>query len=208
MNCIDCPQHRVVADPDPTDSFCSDDEAVLCTLTPNTKGALYWARGVPFANRPVATSCRPYNKRKECATPDWCPLPKPAATAPEPAPAVPEPAPVTTKQGTTVFRVPTTGRTATREPNFREEPDPNDAWLAPQSDEPAAWMQKERGAVRELHHSSFILRPEKPELGSPRMFRVPTTRGPRTMTEADLKLWLTLGGYPIPTEADLAWLLA
>jgi hypothetical protein len=29
-NCMDCPHHQVVADPDPTDWFCDDDIAVLC----------------------------------------------------------------------------------------------------------------------------------------------------------------------------------
>ena len=36
-NCIDCEFHRVINDPDPNDSFCSDDMAVVCTKMKNEK---------------------------------------------------------------------------------------------------------------------------------------------------------------------------
>jgi hypothetical protein len=75
-NCMDCPNHEVVRDPDPTDSFCSDDEAVLCTKAPNTKKITQWYSNVPFEHRPITTSCRPYKKREECEIPNWCPLSK------------------------------------------------------------------------------------------------------------------------------------
>jgi hypothetical protein len=29
-NCMDCPYHQIVPDPDPTDWFCDDDIAILC----------------------------------------------------------------------------------------------------------------------------------------------------------------------------------
>ena len=60
-NCMDCPAHRVEADPDPDDWFCDDDEKVVCTK----------------ANRNITVSCRPYQKRRDCSPiPDWCPLRK------------------------------------------------------------------------------------------------------------------------------------
>jgi hypothetical protein len=57
-NCMDCPHHQVEMDPDPYDWFCDDDERVYCKK----------------ANKNVTVACRPYNKRKECEIPDWCPL--------------------------------------------------------------------------------------------------------------------------------------
>lgn len=59
-NCVDCPFHRVQRDPDPFDSFCSDDVKVVCTK----------AR----VARVVTVACRPYNIREECEVPKWCPL--------------------------------------------------------------------------------------------------------------------------------------
>ena len=54
-NCIDCPHHEVVPDPDPNDWFEDDDVAVQCNLTPDRKK--------------ITSGCRPYNRRKESATP-------------------------------------------------------------------------------------------------------------------------------------------
>ena len=61
-NCIDCPFHKVLADPDPHDWFCDDDVKVVCTKTRN--------------NKTITSACRPYNTRKESETPYWCPLKK------------------------------------------------------------------------------------------------------------------------------------
>ena len=55
-NCMDCPHHRVYADPD--DWFCDDDEKVVCSM----------------ADRNITIACRPHHKRRECEIPDWCPL--------------------------------------------------------------------------------------------------------------------------------------
>lgn len=73
-SCMDCPNHQVTSDPDPHDSFCYDDVAVLCKKTPQEpiRGSV-WSSDKEFF-RPVATSCRPYNKRKESEIPTWCPL--------------------------------------------------------------------------------------------------------------------------------------
>ena len=34
-NCIDCPNHLVINDPDPDDWFCDDDVAVVCIKVQN-----------------------------------------------------------------------------------------------------------------------------------------------------------------------------
>ena len=57
-NCIDCPFHDVLPDPDPNDWFCDDDVKVICRKL----------------NKEVTWMCRPYNIRKESEIPDWCPL--------------------------------------------------------------------------------------------------------------------------------------
>lgn len=56
-NCIDCSWHVVSPDPDPDDWFCDDDVKVVCSI----------------ANREITCACRPYNTRKECEIPGWCP---------------------------------------------------------------------------------------------------------------------------------------
>lgn len=58
INCMDCPFHQVLPDPDFDDEFCMDDEKVLCVR----------------ANEFVTTKCRPHHKRSECRVPSWCPL--------------------------------------------------------------------------------------------------------------------------------------
>ena len=78
-NCMDCPHHLVVNDPDPTDSFNDDDVAVLCTKTPNHSQRHYYAYKRLFEYEPITVSCRPHHKRKESITPKWCPLLKDAA---------------------------------------------------------------------------------------------------------------------------------
>ena len=65
-NCMDCPHHEVQCDPDRDDWFCDDDEKVLCGLA---------------GNKEITVACRPYNKRKECNIPHWCPLPETQANA-------------------------------------------------------------------------------------------------------------------------------
>jgi len=56
-NCIDCPEHQILKDPDPDDWFCDDDVKVICGLN----------------NKQITCACRPYNTRKECNIPTWCP---------------------------------------------------------------------------------------------------------------------------------------
>lgn len=73
-NCMDCNKHLVENDPDPYDSFNSDDVAVLCQLTENTENVSHFAPSLGlFQFKPITVSCRPYNKRKECDIPNWCP---------------------------------------------------------------------------------------------------------------------------------------
>lgn len=58
--CADCPNSKVLPDPDPLDSFCFDDVKVVCTVS---------------NGRAIAVGCRPYNARKEAGhVPAWCPL--------------------------------------------------------------------------------------------------------------------------------------
>lgn len=63
-NCMDCPFHKVLSDPDPHDSFCYDDEKVVCTKV----------------NKEITVACRPHHKRLECEVPKWCPLSTVTAT--------------------------------------------------------------------------------------------------------------------------------
>jgi hypothetical protein len=60
-NCLDCPHHQVLPDPDPNDWFCDDDEKVVCNK----------ANG-----RVVTCANRPYETRKSSVVPAWCPLGK------------------------------------------------------------------------------------------------------------------------------------
>lgn len=80
-NCMDCKAHKVIADPDPTDWFNDDDEAVLCTLTdgnPSHNPEDKWCHANQNMHRCITVMCRPYRKRVECDIPDWCPkLPQP-----------------------------------------------------------------------------------------------------------------------------------
>lgn len=60
-NCMDCPFHAVLPDPDPHDSFCSDDVKVVCNKA---------------NHKPITVACRPHRTRYECAVPHWCPIAK------------------------------------------------------------------------------------------------------------------------------------
>jgi hypothetical protein len=74
-SCLDCPMHKIIADPDPEDWFCDDDMAVVCTKTPNddqNPSSKYASDRQGF--KEVTSSCRPYNLRKETEVPEWCPL--------------------------------------------------------------------------------------------------------------------------------------
>lgn len=69
-SCMDCPNHRVISDPDPYDWFCDDDVAVVCTKKEKSKDTI--PNGQPF--KVITQACRPYNTRRETNIPDWCPL--------------------------------------------------------------------------------------------------------------------------------------
>jgi hypothetical protein len=75
-NCMDCKAHQEIMDPNPTDWFNDDDAAVLCTLTnknPHHNPSSDWVSDRQNKHRCITTACRPYNLRKECDIPDWCP---------------------------------------------------------------------------------------------------------------------------------------
>jgi len=75
LSCIDCEYHRIASDPDPNDSFCDDDVAVLCEkLPPQESDSKRWIDDSPFKFKTITVSCRPYNIRKETSIPIWCPL--------------------------------------------------------------------------------------------------------------------------------------
>lgn len=57
-NCTKCPDHVVLSDPDPNDWFEDDDVKVICKA---------------MKNKSITVGCRPYNIKKECSTPKWCP---------------------------------------------------------------------------------------------------------------------------------------
>ena len=75
-NCLDCPFHKIINDPDPHDWFCDDDVAVVCTKTPNDRkkdDSKYLSDLQDF--KCITSSCRPYKTREGSETPEWCPLP-------------------------------------------------------------------------------------------------------------------------------------
>ena len=73
--CMECPNHLVVGDPDPTDWFCDDDMAVLCKLMKNDKNVQYYMASLGyFEYKPVTTSCRPHHLKRDTEIPIWCPL--------------------------------------------------------------------------------------------------------------------------------------
>jgi len=74
-NCIDCPNHRVINDPDPEDWFNDDDVAVVCILAKNDEKGKF-PESVAYAQdfRVITSMCRPYNTREESKTPASCPL--------------------------------------------------------------------------------------------------------------------------------------
>lgn len=92
--CSECPHSKVISTPDPTDSFNSDDCALVCTKVPNPYHNEWpgdyldpqntydpdedeWNNEyrAQFEFRPIDVMCRPYEIRK-CEIPNWCPLEK------------------------------------------------------------------------------------------------------------------------------------
>ena len=73
-NCTECPNFMAVDDPDPHDSFCSDDVAGLCKAMVNVDRIARWSDQSTFPHRPVTTSCRPHRLKEECDIPKWCPF--------------------------------------------------------------------------------------------------------------------------------------
>ena len=76
-SCLACAFHRVISDPDPYDWFCDDDEAIVCTKTPNpdrkkNMASKYVADHSEF--RVVISGVRPHHLERESSVPKWCPL--------------------------------------------------------------------------------------------------------------------------------------
>jgi hypothetical protein len=63
----------VVHDPDPRDSFNTDDISTLCTKCPNDNDARYWDSNIPFEGKVINISIRPHNVAN-IKIPSWCPF--------------------------------------------------------------------------------------------------------------------------------------
>ena len=68
-HCVECPHHKVIHTPDPTDWFNDDDCALVCTKVKNR------SKKSQFEYKAIDVVLRPYEVKK-CKTPDWCPLEK------------------------------------------------------------------------------------------------------------------------------------
>lgn len=73
MKCISCLYHRIVPDPDPTDWFNADDEAIVCMKVKREPDPIskYGVDRQPF--QPIDVALRPY-QTKNVDAPDWCPI--------------------------------------------------------------------------------------------------------------------------------------
>lgn len=74
--CVDCKYHTVLPDPDPNDSFNSDDVALICTHPKCPKGEqadYVKRRGWDKLGKVITFAERPYNIPKE-KVPEFCPL--------------------------------------------------------------------------------------------------------------------------------------
>jgi hypothetical protein len=66
-SCLDCSQHRIVADRNPFDPYRGRDKALLCNLLPPLPKRR-------FKRRAVCSACSFQEMRNESKTPEWCPL--------------------------------------------------------------------------------------------------------------------------------------
>lgn len=74
-NCLDCPFHEVIPDPDPDDWFCDDDRAVVCKKSENPERDQSSRHASDHSpHRVILCAERPYNVRKYSGAPSWCPL--------------------------------------------------------------------------------------------------------------------------------------
>jgi hypothetical protein len=76
QKCVECPFHKVIADPDPSDWFNVDDEAIVCTKMKNEKidlASKYSADRNEY--KPIDVGLRPY-QTKHIDAPLWCPISK------------------------------------------------------------------------------------------------------------------------------------
>lgn len=71
-SCVDCPNCLVENDPDPYDSFYSDDLKARCRLS--TNAPILTEYGIGVGNPYITVACRPDMLRKETEIPDWCPI--------------------------------------------------------------------------------------------------------------------------------------
>lgn len=71
--CIDCPFHKIIPDPDPSDWFNVDDVAIVCTKSNHKPDPTsdYAVDRQSFT--PIDVGLRPY-QAKNVDAPDWCPI--------------------------------------------------------------------------------------------------------------------------------------
>lgn len=75
MNCMDCQHKRVIDDPDPYDWFHDFYVAVVCSkvVNPECDTASRY-RSDHSEYRVIASVIDPFDERRKCDAPDWCPL--------------------------------------------------------------------------------------------------------------------------------------
>jgi hypothetical protein len=73
-NCVDCPFHKVIHDPDPFDWFRDNDMAIVCEKMPNRERRPTSPYASDQSAHRVVASGIDFNLRAEGKSPKWCPL--------------------------------------------------------------------------------------------------------------------------------------
>lgn len=73
MKCIECTFHKVIPDPDLTDWFNADDEAIVCTKVEKKPDMKSEYRVDKCGFKAIDVALRPY-QTKNVDAPDWCPI--------------------------------------------------------------------------------------------------------------------------------------
>ena len=73
MNCKECEFHKVIPDPDLSDWFNADDEAIVCTMVIKEPDMKSEYRVDKCGFRAIDVALRPY-QTKNVEQPDWCPI--------------------------------------------------------------------------------------------------------------------------------------
>lgn len=88
-HCCDCPNHTMIADPDPSDWMRSSDQAMTCFATPNpTRDPSSRQHSKRSLERVVASRIEASDNLTDYPIPVWCPL-RPTIPKEPPAPVTP-----------------------------------------------------------------------------------------------------------------------